>query len=335
MAGTWWGVQGFVVLAAVVAADGRVRAPNLSPNRRPPLPSPPVRMARPPATSSTASTAPADDRAAVRTAHASAHHRPRLGSVRCRTRASTAEGRAAGSLSSMRSMPPAEIGGQGLRGLLGPAAGARSIRTRGSPVPNGPAPVAAYSSVAPRENTSDAGVAASPARLFGGHEARVPTTISFAVRPGVASRCTRHPEVRQQRVAVASNKTFAGLMSRWTTPWRWAAARRRGGVGEPLHLLGREGPCSAPGGRGSRPGGSPWPARCRRPRRSPREVARRPGGRAAGGTSASRRMRPAGPGELLGGAVQGEPLECHRSPSGSWARSTTPMPPRPMRRTSS
>ena len=78
-------------------------------------------------------------------------------------------------------------------------AAARSISTRGSAVPNGPDPVAAKASVAPRENTSEAVVAGSPRACSGDMKPGVPTTISLPVRPSVTSRRAGGAEVGEVR----------------------------------------------------------------------------------------------------------------------------------------
>ena len=80
-------------------------------------------------------------------------------------------------------------------------------------------------SVAPRENTSAGGPTSSPRACSGAMNSGVPTTAPVAVSPPVASRIVATPKsVRNGRPA-SSNSTLAGLMSRWTIPWRWASAR--------------------------------------------------------------------------------------------------------------
>ncbi len=96
------------------------------------------------------------------------------------------------------------------------------LSTAGSEsLPNGGAPVTAYTITDPHANTSTAGPAGAPRNCSGAMYAGVPTMLLVRV---TASSMARAMPKSMTRAPSRPSSTFAGLKSRCTTPARWMAA---------------------------------------------------------------------------------------------------------------
>ena len=91
----------------------------------------------------------------------------------------------------------------------------------GAPAPNGPAPVAAKTSTAPRLNTSPAGPTGPPWTCSGDMYAGEPITSPVPVR-WLAPAAREIPKSITRGPSGASS-TLAGFRSRCTTPAAWIA----------------------------------------------------------------------------------------------------------------
>ena len=131
-----------------------------------------------------------------------------------------AVGRSSGSLARQLPISSRNSAGRGSRraGLLT----SRSISAALDPEPNGPSPVAAKVSTAPKLNMSLAGPRAWPRACSGDMnlgEPKAPPGVTLAqAAQEIPKAISRGPS--------SVSRTFEGFRSRWTTPAAWMAIRR-------------------------------------------------------------------------------------------------------------